>query len=211
MRTSILVLCLVILAGSTALAGYVIHDGTSGIIAQQTDCLLDSNGVIWIVRNGEWHRAEELYPDQYWWILPVPVQDIKWWENGIIVTQNDEYFQYGLGVDDWTSCGFWPDLPPASIEEDPDSRLGATVSPNPSLGSCLVSFRVPIEGEVSVTILDVSGRIVRHLFDGPHPAGDYRLEWDGTDDNGRELPTGIYLTRIETGEGLSSGRIVLAR
>jgi len=201
-RTSILALCLVLLASSPALAGYVIHDGAPGIVAFDNDRVcLDSNGHVWNLNNGSgWERWEEHDP-------PMPLDEILFWGYRCVITIHNEFWYLGA---EWTNFGFWPDLP-ASIEGESELAPGAAVSPNPTPGRCSVTFSVRSEGTISATVLDVSGRIVRHLLDGPHPAGEYRLEWDGTDDNGRELPAGVYLTRIETGEGVTNGRIILAR
>lgn len=92
---------------------------------------------------------------------------------------------------------------------EPSSRT--VISPNPADGRCQISFRVPSEGPVSVQLLHVSGRVVRHLMAGQRPAGEYHLEWDGRDDQGREVPTGVYLTRVETAAGVTTRRLVLAK
>jgi flagellar hook assembly protein FlgD len=73
------------------------------------------------------------------------------------------------------------------------------------------AFRVPSEESVTAQLVDASGRVVRHLLDGVHPAGTYSLTWNGQDDDGRDLPAGVYLTRIMTVEGTTTGRVVLAK
>lgn len=201
MRTSILAFWLVALTVSPALASIVIHDGTPGIVAHYQDQVLDSNGRVWYGGNLQWEH-------NYWYDPPVPVDEIKFWSYTWFVTINEEYWH--RYYTEWVNLGPWPDLP-ASVGGEPDLRLSPVVSPNPSPGLCRVSFRVMSAGAVSVAILDISGRSIRQLLDGSHPAGNYSLEWDGLDDGGCELPAGVYLTRIETAEGVTSGRIVLAR
>ncbi len=95
--------------------------------------------------------------------------------------------------------------------EDRHSPSATSVAPNPTAGPCRVSCRLDVDGPVSVDIIDSSGRIVRRLLDGPHPAGEYSLRWDGKDDAGRELPAGVYFTHVATSEGTTTGRVVLAR
>jgi flagellar hook assembly protein FlgD len=65
-------------------------------------------------------------------------------------------------------------------------------------------------GMIAVVLLDVSGRVVRRLMSGAHPAGDYRLLWDGRDDDGREVAAGVYLTRIVMTRGVAVGRVLVA-
>jgi hypothetical protein len=102
---------------------------------------------------------------------------------------------------------------PVSDVEAVANREGISVlaTPNPSRGSVEIDFDFPTEGRVSVKIVGPTGRIVRHLLDGPHFAGDYSLIWDGLDDTGREVPAGVNLTRIETTDGVKTGRVVAAK
>lgn len=111
--------------------------------------------------------------------------------------------------------GVWRWDVSASSVQDPkeaaDRRINLITYPNPSTGSCQITCFAKSKGPVTVAVVNASGRIVRHLLDGPHPVGDYSLIWDGLDDSGREVPAGVYLTRIETAEGISTGRVVLAK
>lgn len=87
---------------------------------------------------------------------------------------------------------------------------GVRVEPNPSRGS--VAF-VPMDtdpavAEVEVEVLDLQGRIVRHL--GPEWLGSRSsLAWDGLDAHGQRVPAGIYLARIRRGPRLQTARVVL--
>ena len=50
---------------------------------------------------------------------------------------------------------------------------------------------------VMARIYDVSGRLVRTLADRNFTPGNYRLEWDGTDDSGRQMQRGVYFTQVK--------------
>jgi flagellar hook assembly protein FlgD len=71
-------------------------------------------------------------------------------------------------------------------------------SPNPFGESTSISFTVPNEGgTVDVTIYDVAGRVVRELVCGDWmDAGDCAAVWDGLDDGGRTVGSGVYLVRL---------------
>jgi hypothetical protein len=71
-------------------------------------------------------------------------------------------------------------------------------TPNP-LSSCTeIAYDVPAEGgEISLAIYDASGRLVRTLADGLQTAGSKRVLWDGRDDGGRAVGSGVYYCRLE--------------
>ncbi len=75
--------------------------------------------------------------------------------------------------------------------------------PNPSRdGRMLIRYRLPADsGELPVRLglYDASGRLVRALLDGPQPAGEYRVSFDGTDAQGRRLAAGLYFVRVSRG------------
>jgi minor extracellular serine protease Vpr len=87
--------------------------------------------------------------------------------------------------------------------------------PNPFNGS--TSFPIDVSGTAGrgetfrVQILDASGRTIRSLMRGSLPAGRTILQWDGTDDAGRFLASGVYLLTV-TGPGRPAVRkLVLVR
>jgi hypothetical protein len=51
--------------------------------------------------------------------------------------------------------------------------------------------------EVTITISDLAGRMVREVYAGADAIGHYEREWNGRDDSGQLVPPGIYLYRIE--------------
>jgi len=74
-------------------------------------------------------------------------------------------------------------------------------------GTSVVRFSVAKAGRVQVTIFDVTGRKVRNLADRVFPAGESRLEWDGTDDAGSKVARGVYFVRSSVQK--DAGRIIV--
>jgi len=71
--------------------------------------------------------------------------------------------------------------------------------PNPFNPSTKIDFVLPQAGvEARVVIYDVRGQRVRVLHDGVAEVADLVLTWDGTDDRGRGVGSGVYLVRAET-------------
>jgi flagellar hook assembly protein FlgD len=82
--------------------------------------------------------------------------------------------------------------------------------PNPSTGHVRILYRLPKTAVVTLEIFDASGSLVRRLGEGPQAAGTHETDWDGRNDVGEELGAGVYLTRIETQAGVTTGKLVLA-
>ncbi|MDX1531776.1 MAG: PKD domain-containing protein, partial [Rhodothermales bacterium] len=80
------------------------------------------------------------------------------------------------------------------------------VVPNPSDGRAVVTYTLDERGDVRLTVYDLLGREVAVLDEGPREAGAHRAVFDGTG-----LPSGVYTYRLEVGDRLQSGRLVLAR
>jgi subtilisin family serine protease len=79
------------------------------------------------------------------------------------------------------------------------SGMDLSIEPNPSAEISRLSFSLARRGWVHVSILDVSGRKVRALFDGIRLEGKHAFEWDGRDDQGDAVAAGIYFARVESG------------
>ncbi len=83
----------------------------------------------------------------------------------------------------------------------PSQFLLAQNFPNPFNPSTTVSYQIPAsaQGRMSLVIYDMLGRQVRTLFEEPAKAGYYRTEWDGRDDNGLAVSSGIYFYILRSG------------
>jgi hypothetical protein len=111
--------------------------------------------------------------------------------------------------------------PGASIHPGRDPRRGAgaatlrvAVAPNPSNPGATISFWLPWSVPTAlVTLVDPRGRRVRTLFEGPAAAGRKDLVWDGRDDTGRPLASGVYLVHASAAASTLAGvyKVVLTR
>ncbi len=71
--------------------------------------------------------------------------------------------------------------------------------PNPFDQTISLTGAVDMEQWMSVNIYDLTGRLVRNLFDETIPVGNWRIEWDGQGIDGAYLRGGIYMVRFNTG------------
>jgi flagellar hook assembly protein FlgD len=65
--------------------------------------------------------------------------------------------------------------------------------------------------DVSLTVLDAGGRLKRVLATGPQGPGVMEAVWDGRDEAGREVPSGFYFSRLETGTAVQRRGMILLR
>jgi parallel beta-helix repeat protein len=83
--------------------------------------------------------------------------------------------------------------------------------PNPFNPQTRIAFTLGQATGVEVRILDARGRCVRRVDAGHMQAGRREVSWDGTGDDGRFLPSGLYLYRIKAGDQQAQGRMQLVR
>jgi hypothetical protein len=82
---------------------------------------------------------------------------------------------------------------------------------NPTHGRLQVRFGLPRPAVATVAVFDVAGRKVAELLDENRDAGWHDLSWDGRGEDGRRVPQGVYLLRLESGGEVSVQRSVLLR
>lgn len=68
--------------------------------------------------------------------------------------------------------------------------------PNPTKGSMTIRYEIPVESKISLKIYDGSGRLVRTLIDELVKPGSYSVCWNRKDNDGKEVPFGIYFYRL---------------
>ncbi len=101
---------------------------------------------------------------------------------------------------------------PVAVDETPTAfRLGQNY-PNPFNPSTSIPLQIDRDGVLRLEITDASGRKVRTLHDGEIGAGERVFQWDGRNDLGQALASGVYLVRIGSREGpIASRRMMLLK
>jgi len=70
--------------------------------------------------------------------------------------------------------------------------------PNPFNPTTTIQFQIPVSSWVEITIYNVNGRKMRTLLNCQCSAGMHSLTWNGLDDAGRQVSSGIYIYRLES-------------
>jgi hypothetical protein len=71
--------------------------------------------------------------------------------------------------------------------------------PNPFNAETRIRFAIPEAGPVSLRIFNVTGQLVKTLVDEQMPAGSHHAVWNGMDERGTMLASGVYFCRMEAG------------
>jgi len=105
-----------------------------------------------------------------------------------------------------------PAAQPTPVGNHPSyvNRLDTNV-PNPFNPSTAIRYEIGESGRASLRIYDVSGALVRTLVDRSHNVGDYQASWDGRDQTGKAVASGVYFYRLETHDYAQTRRMVLLK
>jgi hypothetical protein len=83
--------------------------------------------------------------------------------------------------------------------------------PNPFNPNATIQYSLLKTGLVRVSIYDVTGRLVRRLVDGIRSEGEQRVIWDGRNDHGFDVGSGVYTYRLESAGTAVAGKMTLLK
>jgi len=84
-------------------------------------------------------------------------------------------------------------------------------TPNPFNARTMVEYGLPEDAHVNITVTNLLGQKVKTLVDGHEEAGYKKIVWDGTDHNGKELPSGVYFYNIRANDFSAKKRAILMK
>ena len=83
--------------------------------------------------------------------------------------------------------------------------------PNPFNPGTVISYQLSVVSEVDLSVYNLLGEKVVILVTERQPAGHYRLTWNGRDEGGALMPSGVYFAQLRVNGGVRTVRMVLAR
>ncbi len=89
--------------------------------------------------------------------------------------------------------------------------LALNAGPNPFKSSVLISFELKQPQALSLDIFGLRGQKVRALASGVQNSGSHTFSWDGRDDQGKPLPSGIYFCRLQSVEGVQTLKLLMLK
>jgi hypothetical protein len=90
------------------------------------------------------------------------------------------------------------------------TRLGQN-HPNPFNPQTAISFSLAQRGAMTLAVYDVAGRRVRTLLDEIRAAGAHTVTWDGRNDAGQRVASGVYFCKLVTGDFAQTRKMVLLK
>ena len=104
------------------------------------------------------------------------------------------------------------DCSPTVVEEVPsNARVALSAYPNPFNPHLTITFVLPADANGNLVVHDVSGRHVRVLKDGHFAQGKNEIVWNGKDDQGQGVASGVYFVRLVADEHQETKKVVLLR
>ncbi|MCB5268856.1 MAG: C25 family cysteine peptidase [Candidatus Cloacimonadaceae bacterium] len=129
-------------------------------------------------------------------------------------------FRFVFGSDGYVGGEGWY-IDDVRIETEPVSNSDNTTVvqalvlspnyPNPFNPETNISFNLPISSPARLEIFNLKGQRVRKLVDSELPAGTSIVTWNGKDDNGREVSSGVYFYRLSTDDKVISRKMMLMK
>ncbi|NUO82875.1 T9SS type A sorting domain-containing protein, partial [candidate division KSB1 bacterium] len=83
--------------------------------------------------------------------------------------------------------------------------------PNPFNPETAIKYQLAKSGHVRLSIYTSLGQEVRRLVDGNQPAAYHLFVWDGRDDAGNSLPSGVYFYRLESGSFTAMKKMIMMK
>ncbi|MBT4369794.1 MAG: T9SS type A sorting domain-containing protein, partial [Candidatus Marinimicrobia bacterium] len=93
----------------------------------------------------------------------------------------------------------------------PDKFFVSQNYPNPFNPSTTIEIQLAETNNLIVSIFDVTGRLINTLINNKLEAGLYSVEWNGKDQNGRLLPTGVYIMKVVSGKNSHNQKIAFVK
>ena len=116
--------------------------------------------------------------------------------------------------------GLWeitlPAGPVTAVEETGDGAVPANSAlaqnyPNPFNPGTVIPFQINLGDRVELVVYDLAGQKIRTLVNGQLAAGSYTADWDGRDQSGVVVASGVYLYQLHAGTHRETRKLTLLR
>jgi tetratricopeptide (TPR) repeat protein len=84
-------------------------------------------------------------------------------------------------------------------------------SPNPFNPETEITYQLPQNSYLQLTIFNIQGQKIKTLFNGQQSAGTHQMKWNGLDEKGNPVASGVYLCQMRAGEFVAVKKMLLLR
>jgi len=118
---------------------------------------------------------------------------------------------YEDGISDMVTMTFSYEVSGADENELTVGPIESLNYPNPFNPTTTISFETQVECNVAIDIYNVKGQLINTLVNDTFDAGSHSLIWNGTDDNGNTVPSGVYFYKTKSGKYTTSKKMILMK
>ncbi len=163
------------------------------------------NGIGYFANNGGGLQIVDLGAPA----MPRTVGSIPRWPAGVVAGAEALFVSDFSGLTSYPLHGTATGTPGAPAIAEQPAILASY--PNPFNPSTLLAYRLPAPCALRLTVHDAQGRLLRSLAEGWQEAGEHSVAWDGRDERGRPLPSGVYFARLAAAGEIRGQRLILLK
>jgi hypothetical protein len=183
---------------SVALYPEIELPGSSGISISYSEQLIGSSLDELDVRLFRWDYSSEQ------WILMGGTVDTVINKVSAVIDSSGTYAAYltdiATGIEDQ-----------GDIDQLPEKYGLDQNIPNPFNPRTTINFQLPTSADVRLDIYNILGQSVKSLVQRELPAGEHQVRWNGTDENGVRVASGIYFYRLQADEFVQTRKMLLLK
>lgn len=136
------------------------------------------------------------------------------------LVQQGNTYEYRLADVDYNGIVTYHATREVLVESNPLTAIADNFTvmayPNPFNPSTTIRYSIPVVETLHATslhiaIYDITGKLVITLANKEQPAGWHEIQWNGTNQYGKEMPGGIYLSRVTVGNEVKTNKLILLR
>jgi Peptidase family C25/Propeptide_C25/Peptidase family C25, C terminal ig-like domain len=142
--------------------------------------------------------------------------------NGPLILKKDEHLDFSFATGSLAGGTMYRDYVIKAVGRyHPDYKVFTDVLPkqfklydnypNPFNPSTTISFDIPVSSHIKLEVVNLLGRKVAGLIDRVGDAGHYQIEWNGQDDSGNQVASGVYFYRLTTDNYVETKKMMLVK
>ncbi|NOZ60660.1 MAG: T9SS type A sorting domain-containing protein [Calditrichaeota bacterium] len=83
--------------------------------------------------------------------------------------------------------------------------------PHPFNPETEITYQIPQRSNIELTVFNLQGQKIRTLFSGQQSTGTHRVKWNGVDEKGNAVASGVYLCQLRAGKFVATKKMLLLR